>query len=566
MEKVYRVLVKHFQRWGVTHVFGIPGKPISPLMLEIDALGMTYILGRHESGCGYEASGYALAKKSIGVAIATSGPGGTNLLTSVAQAKENNLPVLFITGHPSAIETGRALSQESSQFGADLVKIFEPVTKFSARVDRPEVLPRFLQHAIEQACTGEKGPVHLCIPFDVLMDDIEDFYIPLPNHIAPVASTATEKAISMLNEAKRPVIFLGKGAVLTEVFDEIRTIAEHWHIPVMTAPGGKGAFLTHHPLNLGGFGLGGTKNTFEYLRSGVDLMVVIGSSLCDMQLSGFTEDMYPERVLQFDYALTFVGKSIPVPTEPILGDIKYNLKQVVKHIGTVTDASDKAYHVNQEVAVSRESDLASQTSDLLSAGSAFRTLRSVLPDSAILFGDAGSHSFYAVQHFDIREPGTFYLDEVFISMGAAIGYAIGAKIADPDRHIVAVTGDGCMMMYGTELSTAANHDVPVIFFVLNNARLDMVDKGMSYNTGKSVGAVYKTPLDVSQFAQSMGVAALCCRTEADIRNAIEEALKRNGPSVVEVMVDPEEIPPILTRLLSLDSTELEVDEHGQLPL
>lgn len=553
MEKVYSVLVKHFKRWGVTHVFGIPGKSISPLVLEIEAVGIEYVLGRHESGCGYEASGYALVKKSIGVAIATSGPGGTNLLTSVAQAKENNLPVLFVTGHPSATETGRALSQESSQFGTDLVKIFEPVTKFSARVDRPEILPRFLRHAIEKACTGEKGPVHLCIPFDVLTDEIEDFYIPLPDHVAPMASTAIERVVNILNEARKPVIFLGKGAVLAEVFDEVRMIAEHWHIPVITAPGGKGAFLTNHPLNKGGFGLGGAKDAIEYFRSGVDVMVVIGSSLCDMQLSGFTEDMYPERVIQFDYSLTFVGKSIPVPTDPILGDIKYNVREVVKLVGIAPDTFESTYDVHREVAVSSESlSLTSQKSDMLSARSAFRSLRAALPDDAILFGDAGSHSFYAVQHFDIREPGTFYLDEVFISMGAAIGYAIGAKIANPQRPIVSVTGDGCMMMYGTELSTAVNHDVSVIFFVFNNARLDMVDKGMSYNTGRSVGAVYKTPLDVSQFARSMGLSTYRCRTEADISDAIVEALTANGPTVVEVMVDPEEIPPILTRLLSLD--------------
>lgn len=135
-QRVYTILVEHFKKWGITHVFGIPGKSISPLMLELENYDIQYVLGRHEAGCGFEASGYALAAKTMGIAIGTSGPGGTNLITAAAQAKEFQLPVLFITGQPSMQETGRALSQDSSQFGADLVKMFEPVTLFSARIER----------------------------------------------------------------------------------------------------------------------------------------------------------------------------------------------------------------------------------------------------------------------------------------------------------------------------------------------------------------------------------------------------------------------------------------------
>ncbi|WP_338130726.1 thiamine pyrophosphate-binding protein [Cohnella ginsengisoli] len=135
-KRVYTLLVEHFKNWGITHVFGIPGKSISPLMLELERYGIEYVLGRHEAGSGFEASGYALAKKTMGIAIGTSGPGGTNLITAAGQAKEFQVPVLFITGQPSMQETGRALSQDSSQFGADLVKMFEPVTLFSARIER----------------------------------------------------------------------------------------------------------------------------------------------------------------------------------------------------------------------------------------------------------------------------------------------------------------------------------------------------------------------------------------------------------------------------------------------
>lgn len=545
-KRVYTLLVEHFKNWGISHVFGIPGKSISPLMLELESHGIQYVLGRHEAGCGFEASGYALAKKTMGIAIGTSGPGGTNLITAAGQAKEFQLPVLFITGQPSMRETGRALSQDSSQFGADLVKMFEPVTLFSARIERGDLLYLYLKHALEKAYTGEKGPVHLCIPFDVLMEEVESFYLPLPDHISPVVSPDIDKAISMLGEAKKPVLFLGKGAVMADAYEPLRIMAEHWGIPVMTTPGAKGAFPTSHPLYLGGYGLGGSKHATDYMRSGIDLMIVVGSKLCDMSLSGFTPDMEPEKVLQFEYDLKFAGKTIQVPTQLILGDIRSNLTQLISQSG----ASSKEHEML--IARAQAAAATSQAESVLSAGTAFRSLRSVLPKEAVLFGDAGSHSFHAVQNFEIIEPGTFYFDEVFIAMGAAIGYSIGAKIAMPDRPVVCVTGDGCIMMHGTEISTAVNHGIPVIFFVLNNGRLDMVEKGMSYNTGRSVGAVYERPLDVSLFAQSMGAMAFRCENEADITRAVQSALQSHTATVIEVMVDPQEIPPILTRLLSLD--------------
>jgi acetolactate synthase-1/2/3 large subunit len=543
-KKVYTILVEHFKNWGITHVFGIPGKSISPVIMELENHEIEFVLGRHETGSGFEASGYALGKKTLGVAIATSGPGGTNLVTSAGQAKEFQIPVLFITGQPSIRDTGRALSQDSSQFGADLVKMFEPVTLFSGRIERGDMLPLYLTHALEKSYTGEKGPVHLCIPFDVLMEDIEPFYIPLPDHISPVVSPDIDKAISLINDAKKPVLFLGKGAVLSEAYKEVLVIAEHWSIPVVTTPGGKGAFQSNHPLCLGGYGLGGDKYSSEYLESGIDLMIVVGSKLCDMSLSGFTTEMYPEKILQFEYSLTFAGKSIPVPTQVILGDIKYNLTKLIEQTGAER-------RNNQLVSTAREEPI-TKTVTLLSAAIAIKTLRTVIPSNAILFGDAGSHSFYAVQHYDILETGTFYFDEVFIAMGAAIGYSIGMKIACPERHVFCLSGDGCMMMHGTEISTAVNHGIPVIFIVLNNGRLDMVDKGMSYNTGRSVGAIYNRPLDVSQFAQSMGAFTFCCHNEKDIRDAVQSALQANQTTVIEIIVDPLEIPPILSRLLSLD--------------
>lgn len=548
MKRVSQVLAANIKKWGVQHVFGIPGKSISPLMLDLDSEEVEFVLTRHESGAGFAAGGYALANRTMGVAIGTSGPGGTNLLTAAGQAKAYHVPTLIITGQPSALDSGKAMGQDSSLFGTDLVKMFEPVTLFSARVDRADLLPLYLKHAVERAVTGIRGPVHLCIPFDILTAQIEPFELDLPKHIPQAVSPNAAEAVPLLNEAKRPVLFLGKGVLSSQAYEEVRVLAEHWSIPVITTPGGKGAFPTRHPLCLGNFGLGGTKQAEAYLKSGVDLMIVVGSKLSDMTLSGFTPDMMPQKVIHFDYELTFIGKAIPVPTCAILGDAKANLRQLIELAG----AQGRHYEAAASLELVTEPANPPAGSGVLSAVEAVKALRASLPADAILFGDDGSHTFYAIRHYDIYEPGTFIFDDVFGAMGHAIGYAIGAQAARPDLKMVCLTGDGCAMMHGTEIATAVNHRIPTLFVILNNGRLDMVDKGMSYNTGRSIGAIYEKPLDATQFARSLGADGICCRTTDDICEAVSAALKSSMPTVIEIIVDPLEIPPILSRLLSLD--------------
>lgn len=546
MKRLSQVLSSNFKKWGIHHVFGIPGKSISPLMLDLESEGIEFVLTRHEAGAGFAAAGYALGNRNLGIALGTSGPGGTNMLTAAGQAKAYNLPILFITGQPSAADSGKALGQDSSLFGTDLVKMFEPVTLFSARVERPDQVPMYLQHALEKAWAGVRGPVHLCIPFDVLMAQVEPFTIDLPEHIPHMISPNLEDAISILNAAAKPVLFLGKGVVASEAYQEVQTLAEHWNIPVITTPGGKGVFPTHHPLCLGNFGLGGTSEAFDYLNSGVDLIIAIGTKLSDMTLSGFTNNMMPEKVIHFDYEATFIAKALPVPTCVILGDARANLKKLLEIAHAERRLYEAAATMEQQVVLEQP------TATMLSAVDAVKALRSALPADAMLFGDDGSHTFYAIRHYDIYEPGTFHFDDVFGAMGHAIGYTIGAKAALPDRTIVCLTGDGCTMMHGMEISTAVNHKIPAIFVVLNNGRLDMVDKGMSYNTGRSVGAVFQVPLDVTMFANSMGAKGICCRTVDDVKLAVSTAVHSEVPTVIEILVDPLEIPPILSRLLSLD--------------
>lgn len=543
MKKVASVLVENFKHWGIHHVFGIPGKAVSPILFELISYEMEFVLSKHEGAAGYEATGYSLMNETIGVAVGTSGPGGTNLLSAAGQAKASNIPLLLITGHPSMKDTGKAMGQDSSIFGTDLTDMFQSVTKFSARVERGDMLKPFLEHALEKAVSGVKGPVHLSIPFDILLDEIEPFLLEFPSSYELISPKTSEVA-EQLSNAKRPLLFLGKGVHSSKSYEEVQHLAEHWKIPVITTPGGKGTFPSNHSLSLGAFGLGGTPEASAYLSEGVDLLIVIGSQLSDMSIAGLSEVMYPERILHFDYNPTFIGKSIPVPTTPILGDIKSNLTAILKDIPQ-TD------HDSFLSKIEKKPLEENTTGKRMSAVQVLKAMRNTLPEEAIVFGDDGSHSFYGIQHFDIYKPGTFFFDDIFGAMGNGIGYAIGAQLAAPEKLIVCLVGDGCMFMHGTELSTAYNYDAPVLFIVVNNGRLDMVEKGMRKMIGTSIGGIYETPLDATKFAESMGLEAITCHTPVEVSNSIQEALARiqetNKPFVIEALVDEHEIPPTMGR-------------------
>ncbi|RFU71005.1 thiamine pyrophosphate-binding protein [Peribacillus saganii] len=538
------ILARNFKRWGISHVFGIPGKAISPLIYASDKHDIEFVLNKHETGAGFAAAGYSLLKNKIGVAIGTSGPGGTNLLTAAGQAKASNIPLLIITGHPAMKDTGKPMGQDSTIFGTDLVEMFKHVTKFSVRVERGNMLQIYLQHALEKALSGIKGPVHLSIPFDILTEEIMPFEIDLPSSnemISPLLDDVVER----LNLAKRPLMFLGKGVHSSRAYKEVRLLAENWNIPVITTPGGKGTFITNHMLSLGGFGLGGTIEASDYLLRGVDLLLVIGTKLSDMSVAGFSREMYPKRIIHFDYDQTFISKTINVPTTPVLGDIRSNLKVILKKVSE-TESSEFLIP-KQDNAI--EMDIQYKR---MSSETTVKVIRNSLPDDTIIFGDDGSHTFYGIKYFDIYEPGTFFFDDIFGAMGHGIGYSIGAKLAAPDKNIVCLVGDGCMFMHGTEISTAFNYNSPVLFIVLNNGMLDMVEKGMrKMNDGKSIGAVYETPLNAALFAESMGLEAFQCFTAIELEEAIHKGLdlieKYKKPVVVEVLVNQDEIPPTMGR-------------------
>jgi acetolactate synthase-1/2/3 large subunit len=548
MPKVAAIVVQQLKQKGCQYAFGVPGKPVVPLILEMEDQGLNFVLARHECGAGFIATGYALQNRTLGVAIGTSGPGGTNLLTAAAQAKAYHAPVLFITGHPPLSETGKALGQDSSMFGTDLVELFRPVTCFSAKVEDARALKHYLQHAFQRALTGQKGPVHLSIPLDVLVQETEAFELPQRELEDQSISGNIEQVVEALQQAERPIMLLGKGVHIADAYEEVLSLAEQWQIPVITTPGGKGTFPTNHPLSLGSFGLGGTEAAAAYLKDGTDLMLVVGSKLSDMSTAGLGSALYPQRIIHFDYNPEFVGKTLPVETLLVQGDARINLRQILSVVASQKrDAIDLSYYWKKEEEARQKAESEHWAGERLSTAAVMDTLRSVLPADTIIYGDDGSHTFYAIKHFDTVKSGTFFFDDIFGAMGHAIGFSIGAKLAKPEQSIVCLTGDGCLFMHGTEISTAVNEKANVIFIVFNNGMLDMVDKGMLHNLGRSAGTRYETEIQVAQFAQSLGALGYRCTTVEEIESAVSSVLKADRPAVIELMVRKDEIPPTLQR-------------------
>ncbi|ETT36753.1 acetolactate synthase large subunit [Paenibacillus sp. FSL R5-192] len=543
MRTVADYLAETLRNLGVTHVFGIIGKSICPAVLKMVDYGLEFIPGRHESSSGFAASGYALQTGKLGVAFATSGPGGTNLLTAAAHAKANNLPVLFITGHQSIQELGLPQCQDSSSYLADLAEMFRPATLFSKLVERGDHFGTLLNHALSIALGPNKGPVHLCIPFDVQTELLSQCRIVIPEPEPLLSVSNLNRITPLIQQSNRPLIIAGKGVSRARAHDELLQLAESFNIPVITTPGGKGAIAWDHPLYHGPCGVGGFPHADDMLNQS-DLYIVLGSRLSDMTLCNLKPEHHPAHLIQFDADPTFVGKILSAQTLHITGDLKDNLQYL---LGTLED-------LPTPVRTTAPMDCTVPLPDLpqLSLASVLDGMSDLLPYDHKLFVDDGSHGFHAVQRYKVKKPGSFVFDAYFACMGNAIGMAIGAKAASPEETVVCITGDGCFMMLGTEINTAVCNNLNVIFIVVNNKQLDMALKGMEKTTGRIDGTLYEVPMDAAKFAESLGAVAFRAETLAEFSSALNTAQTLNQVTVIELLTDRDEIPPTAHRTVNLN--------------
>jgi acetolactate synthase-1/2/3 large subunit len=542
---------------GVEYIFGVPGGPLTALFEAMQERGkIKLVLAKHEGGAAFMAASHARVRGGLAVCVGTTGPGATNALTGVASAQADSLPVLFLSGQVGTNVFGKGAIQESSVFGIDLVALFRPVTKLSAMFPSVDRIPDMMRAAIRTATTGRKGVVHLNMPANMLRR-------PVPMAAARPALHAASQVVDLsgiaataelLAHARRPCLLAGHGVELASASEALAQFAHAARVPVMTSPKGKGVFLETDPLSLGVLGFGGHERAEKYLQSGdIDLLLVVGSSLNEFVTNAWTLPIAgPHKLVQIDIDPTVIDRNYRVDLA-VTADAGAALRELTRRVQEqpaqlAKRDSGPLSHVRETT--ERYLVPASITSDSvpLKPQRLMKELRQAMPDDALLFVDNGTSIIWGVHYFEIRQPRTFFVDLGLASMGAAVAGVVGGALAAKGRRSVALVGDAAFAMNGFEVHTAVDERLPIIWVVLNNNGHGMVHQGDKLMRGRDLGASqFKQPLDSASVAKSLGARGVRVTTPAELQRALVEAFLHDGPSVLDVVIDPEEVAPTLAR-------------------
>ncbi|MBU2954305.1 acetolactate synthase 2 catalytic subunit [Marinobacter sp. F3R08] len=525
-----------FHRHNISTVFGYPGGCIMPLYdALVDDVGVEHVLCRHEQGCALAADGYARASGRLGVCIATSGPGATNLITGVANAHRDSIPMLVITGQVPSSLIGTDAFQETDVLGMTL-----GIVKHSYLIDDADSLPTIMEEAIQLAESGRPGPVWIDIPKDLLLTEVVD--APFPQS-APCETAAPDltKALSMLRAARKPLLYSGGGISLAHAEDSFRTFAETCAMPAVVTLKGIGNPGKHNPFNLGMLGMHGSRAANKAVDE-CDLLLVIGARLDDRatgKLDGFAPNA---TMIHIDADAAEINK-LRSADLAIRGDLKAILTSLTAALQDAPLAiSDwqkqcRTWHTTGGFhAADNEEPLAPIT------GPAFiRQLSRVAPDETVIACDVGQHQMWVAQHYVFDHPRHHLTSGGLGTMGFGLPAAIGAQFADRNSTVINVTGDGSFMMNAQELATIRRYNLPVKLIVMDNQCLGMVrqQQELFYNNRESQINLDDNP-DFVAMARAFDIPALHIERTDQIRRGIETILAFNGPMLLHVAISREE--------------------------
>jgi len=554
-------LLHTLEEVGVTHIFGVPGGPLVPLYEALaERQHIQPILAKHEEGAAFMAEGYARVRRGLGVCFGTSGPGSTNALTGVASAYSDSIPLLFLSAQVSTSAFGKGAAQDSSggHWNLDIVDIFRSATKLSTMLTSAQQMPHLTQRVLRTALTGRQGAVHLNVPANLMKQQIAITGNPYTAKFCSQAKPAGDPRIiaqmaERLCAAKHPVIFAGHGVNLAGAWKPLLRIAETLQIPVATTTKGKSAFPEDHALSLGVFGLGGGPFSSAYLLSDeVDTLVIIGTSMGELQTNGWNQKLSSGRtVLQIDIDPQEIGKNYPVDMS-IVGDADVVLSALADQINLSAPVTppNNGWLLKRTQAEHQhiyKAEALQGSSPLLKPQALVARMSEIVPAETLLFVDNSSCLSWAGQFYVAREPGTVFIALNLASIGYAGAASIGGKIAAPERPVIALLGDGAFGMHGMELHTAAEYNIPVIWVVLNNGGHGMVYTGEKLLCGQSFSSVFHRPLDIATIARGLGVQAYKVNTLDEFTFSLGKALQERKPCVIDACVDLEQVPYALQR-------------------
>ena len=525
------IVIECLKEQGVDTVFGYPGGAILNVYDELykHQNEIKHILTSHEQGAAHAADGYARATGKVGVCLATSGPGATNLVTGIATAYMDSIPIVAITCNVGVSLLGKDSFQE-----IDITGITLPITKHNFIVKDVNNLAATIRKAFAIAKKGRPGPVLIDIPKDVTANKAE-YVKEKPVAVEPsqnICETQLDTAVEMIKGAKKPYIFVGGGAILSGASEELYTFAKKVDAPVTDSLMGKGAFPGTDPLYTGMLGMHGTK-TSNYGVS--DLLIVIGARFSDRVTGNAQKFAQNAKIIQIDVDVAEMNKNVMI-SAGVVGDIKVVLDRLNERL----EQQDHAEWV-AKIQEYKEKYPLVYHKDVLSGPFVVEEIYRQTKGEAIISTEVGQHQMWAAQFYKYTKPRTFLTSGGLGTMGYGLGAALGAKSGREDKVVVNIAGDGCFRMNMNEIATAVRHNIPVIQVVINNHVLGMVRQWQNLFYGQRYSAtVLNDAVDFVKLAEAMGAEGIRATTQEEFKSAFEKAMNLGRPVVIDCQIDSDD--------------------------
>jgi acetolactate synthase-1/2/3 large subunit len=528
-----QIVIECLKEQGVDTVFGYPGGSILNIYDELykHSDEITHILTSHEQGASHAADGYARATGKVGVCLATSGPGATNLVTGIATAYMDSVPMVAITANVNLPLLGKDSFQE-----VDIAGVTMPITKHGYIVKDVNKLADTIRKAFKIAKSGRPGPVLVDITKDVTANKCE--FVPKKPEAPEIKNSYTEKdidtALELIRNAKKPYIYLGGGAIISGATREVKEFAEKIQAPVCDTLMAKGAFDGYNELYTGMIGMHGTK-TSNLGVSQCDLLIALGARFTDRVTGNPKKFAENAKILHIDIDAAEINKNIKTDAS-IIGDLKTVLKEL----------NSKLSQQNHDEWIATIKELKAKyplkyESDKLTCPYIIEELDKVTKGKAIITTDVGQHQMWAAQYYRYTEPRTFLSSGGLGTMGYGLGACIGAKVGRPDKICVNIAGDGCFRMNMNELATASRYNIPIIQIIINNHVLGMVRQWQTLFYGQRYSQTVLTDkVDFCKVSEGLGCEAIRVTKREEVAPAIEKAISLGKPVVIECIIEEDD--------------------------
>lgn len=581
------LIVRYIESIGVEHIFGVPGGAIEPLYNALARSsrngGLRVVGACHETGAAYMADGYHRESGKLGVCLATSGPGATNLITGVSCAYDNNIPLLVITGQPTITSFGKGALQESACTGVNIVAMFRHCTKYNSLVSHVEQLETKLIAAILRAHQMPCGPVHLSIPVDILRASVADknSNYDLCRQISLQQNLCDERAISELYselaQPQPPLFFIGNGT--SDAIDKIMQLVDICNALFVTTSDAKGLVNVRHPSYRGVFGLGGHSSAALSFRYHNATIVAFGAGFGEFSSAGWNHSLMNGQLIHVDQNVDHLQQT-PMAKLHVQGAIDIICGKLIECFylnGRASTSKKKMFYKysNPHVVVEDAAKFHSPAAPI-KPQRLMKELSERFPSNTRFVADAGNSMMWAPHYLqpksqrenssedkqplpfqNQRTPGFNWLRLTlnFAPMGWAIGASVGIARANPRNPVVCITGDGSYLMSGQEITVAARERLPVIFVILNDSVYGMVMHGQRLAEAEPIGFQLPT-INFAKLADAMGIQSHVIQSPSDFNELdIDTIVQHNGPTLLDIRIDREEIPPMITRLKALGSIE-----------